>query len=249
MKTVILLITAGFVILGIAVANTNFLETQPQARTILVTKPTQQVKLAVQPHTPKRYELKLSSRVVYVQGVIEDNADSIAKQILVLGQSPEPIIILINSPGGSVFDGAEIVAAMESAKGPVITVCTQICASMAFIIHQYGTDRLMINHSVLMAHPASAGAQGEVDKMNSRITFLKRYVDKMNQKIAARSGLSEEQFKSEWEVEHWVDAEDATNEGLNDAVVFVRGIDALKLYPETLPAMLKNELLKSYQWR
>ena len=94
--------------------------------------------------------------------------------ILTLGSSPEPMYVFIDSPGGSVLSGAQIISAIQAAKGPVNTLCVGICASMAAMIHQFGTNRLVLDRSFLMFHPASGGAEGEVDKMYSRLTTIRQ---------------------------------------------------------------------------
>lgn len=183
-------------------------------------------------------ELSLNNREVYVTGVIDEgNSPSIAKQILAYGKSEEPMTIIINSPGGSVFDGAEIISAIEAAKGPVNTLCVQLCASMAAMIHQYGTKRLMLNRAVLMFHPAAGGLMGTIDQMNSRLTLFKSFIGKMEQNVANRSHQSFESYKQKSVVELWLDAEDSVSGGYADAVVLVRGKDAGKLYQEYSPDM------------
>lgn len=196
---------------------------------------------SVKPNVKKErvlHEYDLSgNRIVYVIGEIgESNSAEIAKHLLEMGKDSRPITIIINSPGGSVIDGASIISAIEVAKGPVNTICTQLCASMAAIIHSYGTNRLMLNRSLVMYHPATGSVSGEVDKMSSRLGTLKRYIDKMDDNIAKRAGLSLEEFRHMYEVELWLDAEDAVSRRFADHVVFVRGIQANKLYPEFRPS-------------
>lgn len=242
MKTSVVLIVAGLITLGLAISVNSKLDagTQEVVADLVeykqVTKPQlPESKLNVPSTTTKLTELKLNSRIVYIEGVIGvANSIDISKEISFLGRTSEPITIVINSPGGSVLDGASIISAMESAKGPVNTLCVKLCASMAAIIHSYGTHRLMLDRAVLMFHPASAGTEGEVDKMESEVRFLKRYVDKFNLHIATRAGLKPEQFKAMYEVEHWIDAEDAMAEHFTDSIVFVRGENADKLYPNLI---------------
>lgn len=169
----------------------------------------------------------------------------IAAKILALSKNHKPIYLLIDSPGGSVMDGAMIISAMEGAGVPVYTVCTKLCASMAFIIHQYGTKRFMVDRAVLMAHPASAGVEGTLEQMHSRLAFLERFTGKLNAGISKRAGLSAEQFKSQYLVEQWLDAEDSTNAHFNDSIVTVKvdgGEFSLSeiLPPEAAPDKDKN---------
>lgn len=182
----------------------------------------------------KTTQLDLSqNREVYIYGEIdENNSPNIARQILELGKDSKPINILINSPGGSVLDGALIISAMEAASGPVNTICVQLCASMAAMIHQYGTHRLMLNRSLLMFHPASGGVQGETDKMYSRLSTFKAYIGKMENNVAKRSKMTYEAYKAKSGVEWWVDAEDSIAVGLSDGIVYVRGSAASKVFLE-----------------
>lgn len=159
-------------------------------------------------------------RVVRLYGVVGDGADSITKEITRLSnQNTSPIYLLINSPGGSVLDGAMVVSAMEASKAPIYTVCEQLCASMAFIIHQFGTKRLMVDRAILMAHPASGGVQGTLEEMNSQLQMILKYVYKMDDTIAVRAGLTPDQFKQLWISQLWMDAEDSTARKFNDAIV------------------------------
>lgn len=171
------------------------------------------------------------SRQVYVYGVIDEmNSPVIAQRILELGKDDKPIDLIINSPGGSVIDGAEIISAMEASKAPINTICVQICASMAAMIHQYGTNRLMIDRSLIMFHPASGGLQGEVDKMYSRLSTLRDYIGEMELNVAKRSKMSYNDYKFKSGVELWLAAKSAKEANVADNVVYVRGSSASKLY-------------------
>ena len=161
------------------------------------------------------------SQVVHIEGEIGPEALDTAKQIVKLGKNNKPIFVLINSPGGSVMDGAQIIAAIQSSPVPVTTICTQLCASMAAIIHQYGTERAMVDRSILMFHSASGGVRGTLEHMNSLLSTLTRYIYKMDNYIATRSGQTLEQFHEKTIRDFWVDAEDATAQKLNDKVVSV----------------------------
>lgn len=202
------------------------------ATAVTAPPPNSVVNKAVQPSTATLKELNLNdSRQVYVYGVIDETtAPVVAQRILELGKDPSPITVLINSPGGSVLDGAAIVSAMQAASGPVNTVCVQICASMAAMIHSYGTKRLMIDRSFVMFHPATGGVEGEVDKMYSRLGSLKEYIGDMELNAASRASMSYDDYKAHSGVEMWLSARNAIKNGFADDIVFVRGTDSAKLF-------------------
>ena len=145
-----------------------------------------------------------------------------ADRILELGDDKEPIVLIIDSPGGSVFSGEKILSAMESVKSDVYTVCVGMCASMAAIIHQYGTKRLATDRSVLMFHDAAGMVGGRVNEMLSLLTMIKRKIEKSNHYIANRSKMSYDELVRLGANNFWIDAEDAMEKGLVDGLVRIK---------------------------
>lgn len=153
--------------------------------------------------------------------VAEENSEAVSQGILALSESgsADPILLVIDSPGGAVFAGSKIISAIEASKRPVYTICYGLCASMAAIIHQYGTKRLMTNRSILMFHNASGGAQGEVNQMLSQLNFVDRFCLKMDIYISNRAGMSYPQFAHYLDSQLWIDSEDSLSLGFNDGIV------------------------------
>jgi len=162
-----------------------------------------------------------AKRVVYLNDEVNYQTSSALVQSLkeLEEKSTEPIYMLIDSPGGSVVDGAAVISQMEASKAPIYTVCTRLCASMAAMIHSYGHKRYALDRAILMYHPASAGAQGQVKNMISLLKTLDRYTNKMVANIVKRSKISRSEFDSLVSYELWIDSEDALNRGLLDGIV------------------------------
>lgn len=162
------------------------------------------------------------SRTLFLYGVVDSSVLSLRDALVRLGKdSKDPIYLLIDSPGGSVLDGAMVLSAIEASPAPVYTVCMQLCASMAAIIFEYGHKRYALDRSFVMFHPASGGSEGELDKMVSRLGSIQRYIGKMEAYIAKRANISYERYKELANVEYWIDGEDAVNLGFADSLVNV----------------------------
>ena len=98
-----------------------------------------------------------ASRTIYLYGEVNhDSAETTIQSLNSMESSNEPIYLVLNSPGGSVIDGASVVTAIEAAQGPVYTVCNQLCASMAAIIFEYGTKRYMLDRTFLNVSSCSS---------------------------------------------------------------------------------------------
>jgi len=167
------------------------------------------------------------SNTILLEGKVDENsANFVINELNTLAKDnkskDKELFLLLSSPGGSVLDGAKIISKMESLQKlgiKVNTVCLDLCASMAAVIHSYGTKRFAINRSVLMFHPASGMTAGQLENMLSLLNTLKRYVDKFNNNIVSRSKLSKSEFDQRLAFGFWIDAEDALVSGLVDGIV------------------------------
>jgi ATP-dependent Clp protease protease subunit len=165
------------------------------------------------------------NNTILLEGKIDENSsNAVINELNTLAKDnkSKELYLLLSSPGGSVLDGAKIISKMESLQKlgiKVNTVCLDLCASMAAVIHSYGTKRLAINRSVLMYHPASGMTAGQLENMLSLLNTLKRYVDKFNNNIVSRSKLSKSEFDQKSAFGFWIDAEDALGSGLVDEIV------------------------------
>lgn len=180
--------------------------------------PTPQQSTLTDPQLKQIKSLNLSKGdVVNLAGPIMDA--HIAVEISNKSKTQKALYLLINSPGGSVLAGEQIISAMEASSVPVYTICLGICASMAAIISQYGKERYGVDRSVLMFHDAAGGAQGYLPHMTSLINMINRKIEKMDSYISNRAGIPLEQFKADQSKNIWIDAEDAVNKHLLDSLV------------------------------
>lgn len=161
------------------------------------------------------------NRVIYMNAVVDSVSSKTVTDAIksMNAKSSEPIFLLLDSPGGSVIDGASVINEMEASKAPVYTVCTRLCASMAAMIHSYGSKRYALDRAILMYHPATAGAQGQVANMLSLLNAINRYTDKMVANIVSRSKLNKADYEKLIAYELWIDSEDALAKGLTDGTV------------------------------
>lgn len=168
----------------------------------------------------RRIEL-IEENTLFLFGAVEEsNSNVLAATITKLDDgSEEPLYLLIDSPGGSVFSGSKVISAIEGSTRPVHTICVGLCASMGAMIHSYGHKRLAVDRTVLMFHPASGGARGPVPNMLSLLGTVDRYVNKMELNVVKRSGMTEIEYSKRVMKDFWVDAEDAKSLNLVDELV------------------------------
>jgi ATP-dependent protease ClpP protease subunit len=68
----------------------------------------------------------------------------------------DAILFLIHSPGGSMKEAAEVVAAIKTSKVPVYCIADGLVASAAFWIYQNCKERMITKDTIMVTHEASA---------------------------------------------------------------------------------------------
>lgn len=113
------------------------------------------------------------------------------------GQVPE-IWIRINSDGGSIYAGLDLIQQVESLKTPVVCVVDYRAISMGFAFLQSNAcdRRLMTKRSHLMAHEASAGSGGNADQHRDIAQALDAVTSSLVGMMADRMEMPEKDF---WE--------------------------------------------------
>jgi ATP-dependent protease ClpP protease subunit len=131
-------------------------------------------------------------RTVRVSGVVGMNAIDVANKIERLSaESKEDINLIINSPGGSVPAGMQVVESIAVAKARGVTVrcaVTVLAASMAFSILNECSERYALNNSLLLFHPARAMIMGALKSEDAR--YIAEELDAINAELIDKLELS-----------------------------------------------------------
>jgi ATP-dependent Clp protease protease subunit len=168
------------------------------------------------------YSRLLKDRIIYVQGEIEEYmANSVSAQLMYLDQQEEkPIIMFINSPGGSVTDGLSIYDSMRFVESKIITVGVGQCCSMGSFLLSMGDVRLSFENTSLMYHSVSSGFHGTVQDYELDFLETKRLQDLLVSKLKEKT-LPEyhSEFDKKIERNWWVLPEKAVEIGLIDKII------------------------------
>jgi ATP-dependent Clp protease protease subunit len=118
--------------------------------------------------------MRIDRKIIISQPINDDMAGEIIAQIIeindtdehygnsVIGYTPEPIEMFINSGGGSATAGNAIIGAMEMSETPIITYGMGIVASMALAIFVAGDIRMAHRFCRFMYHSVAYGADGHI---------------------------------------------------------------------------------------
>ncbi|KKN82731.1 hypothetical protein LCGC14_0305550 [marine sediment metagenome] len=132
-----------------------------------------------------------------------------------------PIILWINSGGGSITDGYAIINAIKYISSPVVTIINGRACSMAALISVHGYKRFITLDSVWMAHDGQAFMCDYFQKLKDRMKFIERLEYINNKILATKTKLSGDEIKQATNGELWLFDEECVVKGIVDEVLKV----------------------------
>lgn len=112
---------------------------------------------------------------------INSETSLLVKETLkVIENDEEPLLIYINSPGGSLTDAVAICNLLESIKNPITTVALGACCSAACMIFACGDNRVIGKDILYMIHqPYVITGEEEINHKTSkeRTEHMKQCLD------------------------------------------------------------------------
>lgn len=178
------------------------------------------------------YEMNdLEERRLYINnGIDEEVVDTIVYHIMrynredksVDVKSRKPIILYINSNGGSVPDGYAVIDAIMNSITPVYTVNQGYCYSMGFLIFLAGHKRYCMPSATFLMHDGSTMTWDSTAKAKDRMDFETRQVEEYTKKyIMSRTSIDEKLYDEKYRVEWYFYPIEAKQNGVLDYIVGV----------------------------
>ncbi len=169
------------------------------------------------------YSCLLKERIIILTGEIEDTmSSSICAQLLYLASTgSDPILMYINSPGGSVSAGLAIYDTMNYIKCEVSTICMGICASMAAVLLSAGAKgkRCSLANGEVMIHQPLGGMQGQAKDMEIAANHIIRMKNRLNNILAQNCGKSLDEIAALCDRDYYMDAQEAVDLGIIDTII------------------------------
>lgn len=166
-------------------------------------------------------------RYLFDKEVTESSAKTCIQQLSTWertkGRGPLTVDLVINSPGGSVFDGfalIDYINGMHARGHTVNTIAYGMAASMAGVILQIGKTRAMGSNALLLIHEASFGAFGSFGKVEDQVKMVELMHNRILDLFASRSTFSKKQIQNRWRRrDWWINAQDCLKHGFIDEIV------------------------------
>lgn len=135
----------------------------------------------------------------------------------------DDLTVVINSGGGSVFDGSEIYTMLKQEKNVTVEI-VGLAASAASVIAMAGDKITMSPTSQMMIHRASVVGIGNKEDFEHLSDVLNNVDITIANAYMTKSDLSQKDLLKMMSKETWLTPQDALANGFIDEIMFAKGL-------------------------
>lgn len=174
-----------------------------------------------------------NKRILLLEDIESENASKIIRSIVEINVEdaflkkndqkyiPDPIQIVINSTGGSIYDGLGIIGAIEASVTPVYTICYGCAMSMALFVLAAGHHRKSSRYSTLMYHELSTQVSDKMSNIETDLIECRRLDELCDVILLQHSKFKKKELDSykKRKEDFLFDAKFAKNKGIIDEII------------------------------
>lgn len=162
-----------------------------------------------------------SGASLYIYDVIDAywgvNAQTVAEAIT-SAQGADTLHVYINSPGGDVFEGRAIMAALRRFDGKTVAHIDSLCASAATSIALACDTVEMSEGAMFMIHNASGLAWGDKTELRETADLLAKIELAIVNDYTTKTGKPADEIVAMMDAETWMTAQEALDGGFVDSI-------------------------------
>ena len=133
--------------------------------------------------------------------------------------SPNPVTVVINSPGGDMFEGVAMYNLLKQYPGEVTVKVVGLAASAASIIAMGGDKVYMSKASILMIHNVWGLVVGNKEALRDMVDVFETYDDMLAGIFSDKTNLEKSAILEMMEDESYFNAESALDQKFIDGVI------------------------------
>ena len=139
-----------------------------------------------------------------------------------------PLYLYLNTPGGSIESGLQLIEALKGLGRPVHTV-TYFAASMGFQIAQNLDSRYILKSGTLMSHRAAGSFEGSFggtspSQLDQRVHYFTQVTREMDEQTVSRTNGKQtlESYQKSYSSELWMTGAESIKGGYADQIIKVK---------------------------
>ena len=152
------------------------------------------------------------------KGIFNLNINMLSKSVP-LDYAPPPIMLHINSYGGSVFAGLSAVDYIKNSKIPVHTIIDGCAASAATLMSCVGSHRMMHKNACMLVHQLSGMMWGKFQEMQDDMENSEMLMEKIKNIYREHTKIPKKEMDNILKHDIWWEADKCLLYGLVDELV------------------------------
>lgn len=168
-------------------------------------------------------------RIIINQDITDDLLESVCLMILKWNSEDKNlpiscrkrIVIYLNSDGGDVIMGSQILSVIKNSKTPIITVGFAKCASMASYILASGSIRYCFPNTVVLYHDGQTGYVSSGNKGKDIQKFYDKLDERMTEFMVKNTNMTSEFLEEIKDREYYMFPDEAKERGIIDKIIGV----------------------------
>jgi ATP-dependent protease ClpP protease subunit len=153
-------------------------------------------------------------------GIIGEDVRSVdVKKALLAMDQTQPLVVKIDSEGGSVFDGFSIANALEAYGGPKKIIVEPQAFSIASYIVSVFDEVVIVENGYIMAHMPYTSIQGTSTELANKSVLLADLERKMVARYMDKTGFDETSVRELLNQETFLNAEESVRMGIATSIL------------------------------
>jgi ATP-dependent Clp protease protease subunit len=156
-----------------------------------------------------------------IKSIYEINMEDEERESQIVDYERQPLHLILNTYGGSVYDGLALIGAIELSTTPIAVTCLGSAMSMGMFILASGHHRRAHHLSTIMYHQISSGMWDKLEGLKKdleeadRLEAVCESILLLRTKLKKKDLEAHKKTKSEW----YMTAEEALKWGIIDEVI------------------------------
>lgn len=102
---------------------------------------------------------------------------------ILMAGSGDTVYIHLNTPGGNLFTGVQLINAIQNSQAKIVTVLDGMCHSLGTLLFLSGTDLIVHDNSIMMFHTFSGGMLGKGHEITSQLDATVKWFSELAKQI------------------------------------------------------------------
>ncbi|MEL6830738.1 MAG: ATP-dependent Clp protease proteolytic subunit [Pseudomonadota bacterium] len=168
-------------------------------------------------------EALFNARTIMLTGGINDKlARRVCERLLALAsEKPDPILMVVSSPGGHVESGDMIHDMIKFVEAPVKVLGSGWVASAGALVYSAAKkeNRYSLPNTRFLLHEPRGGVGGQASDVEIQVREIVRMRERLNKIFAEATGQTLEKIQADTDRDYWMSAEEAVAYGLVNKIV------------------------------